>query len=63
MLDTIEVKPTLVDQIKEAQKGQKSIEGIKNRMEREKVPGFTIDSKGVLWYEGRICVPSESELK
>ena len=32
-------------------------------MKREMVPGFTIDSEGVLWYEGRICVPSESELK
>ena len=63
MLDTMEVKPTLVDQIKEAQQGQKSIEGIKNRMKREEVPGFTIDSEGVLWYKGRICVPSESELK
>ena len=55
MLDAIEVKPTLVDQIKEAQKGQKSIDGIKTRMEKEKVAGFTIDSDGVLWYEGRIC--------
>ena len=63
MLSTIEVKPTLIDQIKEAQKGQKSIEGIKNRMKRETVPGFTVDSKGVLWYKGRICVPSESDLK
>ena len=32
-------------------------------MEKEKVASFTIDSDGVLWYEGRICVPSESELK
>lgn len=63
MMSTIEVRPTLIDQIKEAQKGQKSIEGIKDRMKRETVPGFTVDSKGVLWYKGRICVPSESELR
>ena len=63
ILDAIEIKPTLVDQIKEAQKGQKSIDGIKTHMEKEKVAGFTIDSDGVLWYEGRICVPSESDLK
>ena len=34
MMATLEVKPTLVDQIKQAQKGQKSIEGIKDRMAR-----------------------------
>ena len=32
-------------------------------MEKEKVAGLTIDSDGVLWDEGRICVPSESNLK
>ena len=53
MMATLEVKPTLVDQIKQAQKGQKSIEGIKDRMKREKLPGFTIDSDGVLWFKGR----------
>ena len=53
----------MIDQIKEAQKGQKSVEGIKDRMKRETVPGFTVDPEGVLWYKGRICVPSESELK
>ena len=46
-----------------AQKDQKSIEGIKNCMKREMVPGFTLDSEDVLWFKGRICVPSESKLK
>ena len=63
MLNTISVKPTLIDLVKQAQKDQKSIEGIKNRMKREMVPGFTLDSEDVLWYKCRICVPSESELK
>ena len=63
MMATLEVKPALVDQIKQAQKGRRSIEGIKNRMKLEKLPSFTIDSGGALWYNGRICVPSESELK
>jgi hypothetical protein len=39
MMAALEVKPTLVDQIKQAQKGQKSIEGIKDRMKLEKLPG------------------------
>ena len=32
-------------------------------MDEEEVPGFTIDSEGTLWYEGRICVPSDHDLK
>ncbi|XP_071680501.1 uncharacterized protein [Lolium perenne] len=56
-LANLELKPTLFDQIKEAQVGHESIEGIKRRMNREEVPGFTIDAKGVLWYKGRLCSP------
>jgi hypothetical protein len=62
-LANLEVQPTLFDQIKEARKGHESIEGIKHRMEREEVPGFSIDQEGVLWYNGRLCVPSIEELK
>jgi hypothetical protein len=62
-LANLEVQPTLFDQIKEAQKGHESIEGIKHRMAREEVPGFLIDPQGVLWYNGRFCVPSIDELK
>jgi hypothetical protein len=32
-------------------------------MEREEVPGFSIDQEGVLWYNGRLCVPNIAELK
>jgi hypothetical protein len=38
-LANLEVQPTLFDQIKEAQKGDVSIEGIKRRMDHEEVPG------------------------
>ena len=59
----LELKPTLMSQIKEAQKGNASIEGIKRRISTGKVPGFSEDEEGTLWYKGRICVPSDSELK
>ncbi|KAK1680883.1 hypothetical protein QYE76_041731 [Lolium multiflorum] len=62
-LATLEVKPTLQDQIKEAQKGHESIEGIKRHMDKEEVAGFSIDEEGVLWYNGRLCVPTIPELK
>ena len=62
-LASIELQPTLISQIKEAQKGNESINGIKRRIGTRKVPGFTEDKEGVLWYKGRICVPADSELK
>jgi transposase InsO family protein len=52
-----------MSQIKEAQKGNESIDGIKRRISSGKVPGFEEDDQGVLWYKGRICVPADSELK
>ena len=62
-LAQLELKPTLNDQIKEAQKGHESIEGIKRRISTGKVPGFSEDEHGVLWYNGRLCVPNIPELK
>jgi hypothetical protein len=59
----LELQPTLMIQIKEAQKGNESIEGIKHRISTDKVPRFEADEQGVLWYKGRICVPADSELK
>jgi hypothetical protein len=38
-------------------------EQVKLDTEEEKSPGFTEDDEGVLWYEGRICVPDVKELK
>ncbi|KAK1609082.1 hypothetical protein QYE76_032755 [Lolium multiflorum] len=62
-LASIELQPTLISQIKEAQKGNASIDGIKSQIAAGKAPGFTEDEEGVLWYNGRLCVPSDSELK
>ncbi|KAK1677085.1 hypothetical protein QYE76_037933 [Lolium multiflorum] len=62
-LASIELQPTLMSQIKGAQKGNASIDGIKSQIAAGKAPGFTVDDEGVLWYNGRLCVPSDSELK
>ena len=59
----LELTATLFDQIKEAQKGHESIEGIKKKISLGKAPKFTEDEEGVLWFEGRLCVPNVSELK
>src|SRR3990170_5264905 len=62
-INQLEIKPTLEDQIKEAQKGHPSIEGIKRKMKLGKAPEFTVDSQGILWFGKRICVPNKEELK
>src|SRR3954467_4891275 len=62
-LASIELQPTLISHIKAAQKGNASIDGIKCRIRTGKVPVFTENKEGVLWYKGRICVPADSELK
>ncbi|KAK1620726.1 hypothetical protein QYE76_026243 [Lolium multiflorum] len=62
-LASIELQPTLVSQIKEAQKDNASIDGIKKQIAAGKAPGFTVDEAGVLWYKERLCVPSDSDLK
>jgi hypothetical protein len=57
-----------LDQIyfKRFRKGQvedEEIQEIKPNIKEEKYPVFSEDEEGVLWYKGRICVPSVKELK
>jgi hypothetical protein len=59
----LEIKTTLEDQIKEAQKGHPSIEGIKRKIKLGKASEFTMDSQGILWFGKRLCVPNKEELK
>ena len=44
-LASLEVKPTLMDDIKKAQKGHESIEGIKRKIKAGKAPGFSEDEQ------------------
>ena len=52
-----------MDDVKKAQDGHASIEGIKKKMKLGKAPGFSEDEHGIVWYKGRICVPNKMELK
>ena len=62
-LANLEPKPTLADDIKEAQKGHKSIEGLKRKIREGNALGFSVDDQGVVWYGKRLCVPNKAELK
>ena len=46
-LASIQLRPTLVSQIKEAQKGNAGIDGIKRQIIIGKASGFTEDKEGV----------------
>ena len=57
------VQPTLMDRIKEAQKGDKEIEKIKDNLKEGKIQEFNEDEQGTVWFEKRICVPNDPDLR
>lgn len=59
----LEVKPTLEDQIKEAQKDDANVKEIKLNMKKGKAIGFTEDENGVIWLHEKLVVPDQPELK
>jgi hypothetical protein len=64
-LNYILVEPTLHEQISMAQIGDKGVQVIKEMLEQkvDKYKCFCQDSKGVLWFEDRLVVPKNPELK
>jgi hypothetical protein len=64
-LSYISVKPTLQEQIVMAQIGDKGVQVIKEMIERkvDKYNCFRQDNKGVLWFEDRLVVPKNPELR
>nr|CAE02835.3 OSJNBa0014F04.1 [Oryza sativa Japonica Group]CAE03534.1 OSJNBa0061C06.22 [Oryza sativa Japonica Group] len=62
-LAALEAKPTLLDQIREAQKNDPDMHGLLKNMKQGKAAGFTEDEHGTLWNGNRVCVPDNRELK
>jgi hypothetical protein len=64
-LNYISVEPTLHEQIIMAQSGDKGVQVIKGMLEQkvDKYKCFRQDSKGVLWFEDRLVVPKNPELR
>nr|ABF95994.1 retrotransposon protein, putative, Ty3-gypsy subclass [Oryza sativa Japonica Group] len=62
-LAALEAKPTLLDQIREAQKNDPDMHGLLKNMKQGKAAGFTEDEHGTLWNGKRVCVPDSRELK
>jgi hypothetical protein len=64
-LNYISVEPTLHEQIVLTQIGDKGVQVIKDMLEQkvDKYRCFRQDSKGVLWFEDRLVVPKNPELR
>ena len=59
----LEIQSTLLGKIREAQKTDKEIAEIKERMRRGKAKGFQEDEHDTLWFEDRIYVPNDLEIR
>jgi hypothetical protein len=64
-LDYISVEPTLQEQIIMAQISDKGVQIIKEMINEkvDKYKCFCEDSKGILWFEDRLVVPKNPELR
>ena len=62
-LTNIIVEATIRDQVIVAQKENKGIAHIKERVRNGKAECFSIDDEGVLWFKDRLVVPKVPELR
>jgi TPP-dependent trihydroxycyclohexane-1,2-dione (THcHDO) dehydratase len=60
---TIEVEPTLEQEIQKGQLEDAKIQEIKEIIEARKTPDFTKDERGTMWFRKRICVPDVDNLQ
>jgi hypothetical protein len=59
----MEVGSSLLQEIRRGQLEDEKVQEIKHNIKEEKLPGFSKDDEGVLWYKEMICVPNVKELK
>ena len=57
------VQSTLLGKIREAQKDDKEIAEIKEKMSKGKAKGFHEDKHDTLWFEDRAYVPNNAEIR
>jgi hypothetical protein len=62
-LASLVVQPTLMDRIREAQNGDKEIEKIRDTLKEGKANRFSEDEQGTLWFEKRVCVANDPDLR
>ena len=52
-----------MDKIREAQKTDKEVASIKEKMSKGKVKGFREDEHDTLWFEDHVYVPNNPEIR
>ena len=60
---TIEVEPTLEQEIRKGQISDAKIQEIKDLIAEGRGPDFTEDEQGIIWFKNRICVPKIDSLR
>jgi hypothetical protein len=60
---TLEIVPTLMKEIQEAQKLDEEIRKIKDLIQQGKDKTFHEDEQGTVWFKKRICVPDQHNLR
>ena len=60
---TMEVDPTLEQDIRKGQLEDEKIKEIRQLIKDNKAPGFSEDSQGTVWFGKRICVPNQKTLR
>jgi hypothetical protein len=60
---TIEVEPTLEQEIRKGQVGDAKIQEIKDLIAKGRGSDFTEDDQGTIWFKNRICVPEIDSLR
>jgi hypothetical protein len=60
---TIDVEPTLEQEIRKGQLGDAKIKEIKDLITEGRVPEFTEDEQGTVWFKDRMCVPDIESLR
>jgi hypothetical protein len=60
---TIEVEPTLEQEIRKGQLEDPKIQEIKEMIEAGKALDFTEDEHGTVWFQKRICVPDVDHIR
>ena len=59
----LEVRPTLEDQVREAQANDEEIKIIRECIKSSEAPDYTEDNNGVVFFKGRLLVPNRKEIK
>ena len=63
MLSAIEIQPSILDEIKAAQKEDEYLQSMIERTKEIDWSKFSTKEDGSLWYNSRLCVPDNPELK